>query len=190
MKRKESQNAKWIKTWWLVVFLAGILLAQLFGNWYATDNLLDAYHLTHFAGQGWDWKELFWSIVWTRGRFFFVLFLLCATSFRQILIKALPPVLLFLIGVYAGVCLYSQGILGIGIFFFSIFPHYAIYLVLFFMILHKKKPIQYSGKRYVFAEIASVFFLVLIFLAGCLIEAAAGNFLLRHYLLAFISAIS
>ncbi len=190
MKRKESQNAKRIRTWWLVVFLAGILLAQLLGSCYFTDNLLDAYHLNYFAGQKWNWKELFWSIVWTRGRFFFILFILCLTSFRQLLIKVLPPVLLFLIGIYAGACLYSQGILGAGIFFFSIFPHYAIYLVLLILILHKKKPIQYSGKRYVFAEIASVFFLILIFAAGCLIEAVAGSFLLRNYLLAFISAIS
>lgn len=190
MKRKESQKARCIKIWWLVVFLAGILLAQLLGSLYAADNLLDAYHLTHFAGQDWDWKELFWSIAWARGSFFFVLFLLCEASFRNLLIKMLPPVLLFLIGAYAGVCLYSQGIVGTGIFFFSIFPHYAIYLILFFWLLHKKKPIQYSGRRYVFAEIVSVFFFTLLFLAGCLIEATAGSFLLRHYLLAFISAIS
>ena len=61
MKRKESQNAKRIKTWWLVVFLAGILLAQLLGSCYSTDNLLDAYHLNYFAGQKWNWKELFWN---------------------------------------------------------------------------------------------------------------------------------
>jgi hypothetical protein len=59
-----------------------------------------------------------------------------------------------------------------------------------YLILHKKKPIQYSGKRYILTEIVSVFFLLALILAGCFLEATAGNYLLKQYLLLFIPAIS
>jgi hypothetical protein len=115
---------------------------------------------------------------------------MCQGACRRFLEKALPVLLVILLGLYAGVCLACQGTWGAGIFFFSVFPHGALYLFAIKLILHKKKPVQYSGTRYMFSEFASVFVIVALVVAGCLLEATAGSFLLKNYILAFISAIS
>ena len=190
MKIRACINSKNRKSWWIVLFLAGVLLAQLLGSTYLTETLLGADHLTNFAGQPLDPEELFFPILWKRGKLFFLIFLLCLTSFRRVVSKCLPVILLFVLGFYAGLCLACQGILGIGICFLSVFPHGVIYIFVLYLILHMKKPIQYSGKRYILTEFVSVLFVLLLFVAGCLLEATVGSFLLKHYLLAFISAIS
>lgn len=177
-------------TWYIVLFLLGILLAQLLGNSYLAENLLDTYHLENYAKLQIDTDKLFGVILWKRGKLFFFLFLLGLTSFRKVTNKLLPIFFLLAVGFYAGLCLACQGVFGVGIFFLSLFPHWICYGIDLYLMLHRKKPIQYSGKRYILTEIVSVLFMVLLLVAGCLLEATVGNFLLKGYLFAFISAIS
>jgi hypothetical protein len=190
MRIKSSHLSGTGKTWWIVIFLSGILLAQLCGETYMTDNPLSTYHLNNFVMQTPDRRELLVTILWERGKLFAVLSLLCVSACRRWMDKVVPVLLILALGLYGGVCLACQGFGGIGIFFFSIFPHGLVYLFAIYLILHKKKPVQYSGKRYVLTEIVSVFFILAMILAGCFLEATIGNFLLKHFLLTFIPAVS
>jgi hypothetical protein len=178
------------KTWGIVLFLAGILFALTVGDFDAADSLLGTANLRSLSVRAVDGRELFLTLLWERGRLFFLLLLLCQGTCRRFAEKAVPVLLVILLGLYAGVCLACQGIWGAGLFFFSVFPHGIVYLLALNMVLHKKKPVQYSGTRYMFTEVASVFVIIAIVAAGCLLEATAGSFLLKNYLLAFISAIS
>ena len=188
-KIRHKSSAK-MRYWWMVLFLLGIFLTQLFAAKIELNNILDDYHLRNYANADMDWVEVFGVILWSRGKIFLMLFLLSMTTLRSKLVKILPPLLMFVFGTYLGMCFVSQGLFGIGICLLSLFPHGAIYLILIYTVLHKKKPIQYSGKRYFFAELLSVFITICLFILGCLTEATVGNFLLKNYLLAFISAIS
>jgi hypothetical protein len=177
------------KTWWIVIFLSGILLAQLSGDAYMTDNPLSTYHLSNLVAQTQDQRELFVTILWERGKFFGLLSLLCASAFRRWMDKVVPVLLGLGLGIYSGVCLACQGFWGIGLFFCSMFPHGMVYLFVIYLILHKKKPVQYSGKRYMFTEIVSVLFIVIMILTGCCLETTVGSCLLKKYLQLLLGAV-
>jgi hypothetical protein len=190
MKMKASYMSGQQKMWWIVIFLSGILLALLFGEEYMTENPLSTYHLNNFVARTSDNTVQFAEILWERGKLFGILFLLCVSTRRRWMGKVIPAVLVFSLGIYGGICLACQGLAGIGIFFFSLLPQGPVYLFAVYLVLHKKKPIQYSGKRYILTEIVSVFFLLALILTGCFLEATVGNYLLKQYLLLFIGASS
>jgi hypothetical protein len=190
MKMKARCVSGQPKTWWIVIFLSGVLLALLFGEEYLTDNPLSTYHLNNFVARTSDNRAQFAAILWERGKLFGILFLLCVSTCRRWMDKVIPVLLVFSLGIYGGMCLACQGLVGIGLFFCSLLPQGPVYLFVIYLVLHKKKPIQYSGKRYILTEIVSVFFLLALILTGCFLEATAGNYLLKQYLLLFIGASS
>jgi hypothetical protein len=188
MRVKNGHMPAQRRNWGIVFFLSGILLALLSGDGYMADNPLSTYHLNNFVTQTSNPGELFITILWERGKLFFFLMLLCTGIGRRWMDKAAPVLLAVALGIYGGICLSCQGIWGVGIFLFTLFPHAGVYGFVLYLMLHKKKPIQYSGKRYILTEIVSVFVMLVLIAAGCLLEATAGSWLLRHYLMVFISA--
>jgi hypothetical protein len=178
------------RAWGTVLFLAGILLALVTADSDTAGSLLGTGYLRTFATQTIDRRELFLTLLWERGRLVVILLLLCTGVCRCWMDKVIPALLCLLLGMYGGICLACQGLWGIGLFFLSGFPHGFLYLPGLYLLLHRKKPVQYSGKRYLFTEIVSVFMIAALFLSGCMLEAFVSSYLLQHYLLAFISAIS
>lgn len=153
-------------------------------------GLLGDYQLRKYINSEQNFWELFETIIWERSKQFFVVFLLGTLAFRKWSIRLVPPILLLGLGAYAGLCISCQGFMGLGLFFLSLFPQLILYCLVIYVLLHKKKPIHYSGKRYILTEMVSVFLLFILILLGCFLEATVSNFLLKNYLLAFISAIS
>jgi hypothetical protein len=176
----------------LVLLLAGIFSAQLFGaEFLGTYGFLNEYYLKAFARANPDKLDLFWNILWERGKLFLVFALLAATPLRRWLRPFFLGIFSYLTGFYGAACLICQQLLGIGIFTLSLLPHGLLYAGALWFFLRLEPPALYCGKKYIFTYILAIVIVILLFLIGCILETAVSSPLLQNLLdHAFISAIS
>lgn len=166
-----------------ILLIAGIFGAQLFGTEFLrTYGFLNEYNLRAFARADLDKLNLFWNILWARGKLFLLLVILASTPARKWLLSGLEGILAFLIGFYGAACVICEGALGIGIFFLSLFPHGLLYGAAFFGFLHIERPVFYSKKKHVLSYILAIAIVLLLLVIGCILETGVGSVLLQRLL--------
>lgn len=118
----------------------------------------------------------FWNsflpIVIKRGKFFLLLLLLELTPMRKILFNLLLIAIGFAIGIYGTGCVWSLGAIGFGVFVCSVLPQWPLYLLGCYLFCSE---IEERWKRNAGC--------CLLFLAGTLIEASAGQWLIQKLLM-------
>jgi hypothetical protein len=169
----------------LILLLAGILTAQLFGaEFLGTYGFLNDYYLKAFARSNPDKLDLFWNILWERGKLFLFFALLAATPLRRWLRPLLLGLFFYFTGFYGAACLICQQLLGLGIFVLSLLPHGAFYAAAACFFLRLEPPGMYCGKKYIFSYILAIAIVMLLFLIGCILETAVSSPLLWKLLAA------
>ena len=116
--------------------------------------------------------DSFLPIVIKRGKFFLLLLLLELTPMRKILFNLLLIVIGFAIGIYGTGCVWSLGAIGFGVFVCSVLPQWPLYLLGCYLFCSE---IEERWKRNAGC--------CLLFLAGTLIEASAGQWLIQKLLM-------
>jgi hypothetical protein len=169
----------------LILLLAGILTAQLFGaEFLGTYGFLNDYYLKTFARSNPDKLDLFWNILWERGKLFLFLALLAATPLKRWLRLLLLGLFSYFTGIYGAACLICQQLRGLGIFVLSLFPHGLFYAGAAWLFLRLLPPGRFSGKKYVFSYLLANAIVLLLFLIGCILETAVSSPLLWKLLAA------
>lgn len=171
------------KKYWMIIcaFLSGVLLVELSGMQLKGTLSFDAYFWNHFVNQSVSWKDLFLLVLWNRVRLFAGIALIASTRLKELLRRVWAGILFFFAGCYSAICILHMGLAGVGVFVLSVFPQWFLYVLLMFLLLHKKKPVQYGGKRYVLTQIVTVFLFLMLLGIGCLLEATVSNQLLKWW---------
>lgn len=163
-----------------ILFAAGIFGAQLFGTEFLrTYGFLNEYHLQAFAQAELDRKDLFFNILWARGKLFLLLVLLASTPAKKWLLLLLEGLTAFLTGFYGAVCVICEGALGIGFFFLSLFPHGLLYGAAFFGFLRIERPLFYGKKKHMLSYLLANAVVLLLLAAGCMLETGVTGVLQR-----------
>ena len=62
---------------YIILFLGGIWIAQLIGkDYFATYGYLNSVHIERFVQEEMNYVDLFWNILWTRGKQFLIIWML------------------------------------------------------------------------------------------------------------------
>lgn len=164
----------------LLFLLGGILCAQLLGSeFFGNYGYLNEYQLQSFAYSKMDKMDLFWNVLWDRGKLFLVFVLICATSMRKLLPIVGKSLLGFLIGIFGTVCVMHLGAYGILFLLATLFPHWILYLAVLIMIYRFRPMYSHEGKRKNTRFFLQILLIWMLFLAGCVSETLIGTQLLQ-----------
>ena len=167
----------------ILLFLAGIFAAQLFGtDFLRTYGFLNEYHLRTFSSVKISKLDLFWNILWERGKIFLLIALLASTPIRRFLLPSLGCLLTFLTGFYGASCVICEGGWGMGLFLVSIFPHGLLYAAAVFGLLRTERPLFYINRKYRLSYLLAIGIMLLCLIIGCVLEAGVGSVLMQRLL--------
>lgn len=159
--------------------MAGILCAAFFGyEYFTTYGFLNEYHMKSFAGTEWDSSSLLANILWERGKFFSLVWILSYTPVKKILPLILRCGLFFTMGVFLAACVLNMGPAGFAFFFASWIPQGFLYLAALLLLLHMEPGHFYHQKNVKLKKAAYVSAVLVLILFGCVLEAVIGTKLL------------
>lgn len=172
----------------VILLLAGVFSAQLFGSeYFATYGFLNEYHLQSFSNVKLDWVALFWNVFWERGKLFLMIVILGMTPVKRALPLLFRAVFGYTVGLYGAACVMNMGAAGLGVLFFSVFPHGIFYLMVLYLFLRMEGKAHYKEHKHIFTTAFSIAVLLVLFLVGCLLETTIGTCLLQMYLRKIVS---
>lgn len=164
----------------LILFLAGVLSAQLFGSEFlATYGFLNEYHLQSFAVARIEKVDLLWNVLWERGKLFLLLTVLLFTPTRRAVPAITGGLLSATAGLYGAACVMLFGIRGVGLFFCSLFPQWIFYFLAGFFLFRLQRPVLNNTGKEKASYIFSVFLILILIVVGCIVEVTFGMGLLQ-----------
>lgn len=164
----------------IVFCVAGILCACFFGyEYFSTYGFLNEYHMQSFADAELNIPFLLGNIIWERGKFFLLVFLLACTPAKKITPLILRCAICFTAGIFLAACVLNMGVAGILFFLVSWLPHGLLYLLALILIFHVDSHRFYNRKNPSLKKIALYASIIVIVLVGCSLEAVLGTRLLR-----------
>ncbi len=170
--------------WICVLFLlGGILSAQLLGaDFFEACGYFSDGQLKSFAASSPDRMDLFWNILWKRGKLLLLTALLCATALKRLLPVAARLLASWLTGFFAAVCVLCMGIGGVLFLLAALFPHGICYAAAGIWMYRLHPMYGADGKRKSARLLLSVFGIWTLLLVGCISEALLGTCLLQGIL--------
>lgn len=170
----------------VILFLAGIASAQLFGTKFLTTyGFLNKYHMDAFATTEMDFMQMFWNILWERGKAFVVLIILGITPIRKYLPLLLKSILVYAFGLFLCACIMNMGIGGILIAIGSLFPQiipYILAILVIFYVEAKPQKVMHSKMNMISPILTYIMWgaiVVMLILIACLLESTIGVYLLQ-----------
>ena len=160
--------------------IAGILCTCLFGySYFTTYGFLNAYHMNAFASSQTDFVTLLGNIVWERGKLMLFLAILSLTALKPVMPLILRCLICFTCGIFLAACVMNMGWLGIVFFLVSWFPHGMFYIAGLVLLLHVDVHRFYNRRNPVVKKTAFYMGIIVLVLAGCMLEASVGTKLLK-----------
>ena len=159
----------------IIIFICGLLSADVCLKQIQDSSVfpgMDFYE--QYATSKMVFKDVFWSVLYERIKLFAVLIMLCFMPVKERLALILAPIFCFGWGFFLMSCIVELGIAGVVIGLASVIPHGILYGLGIGLILrtwgrryHIKKPIT--------RNIATGLFIVLLFVAACVVESLIGT---------------
>lgn len=167
----------------ILLFLLGIWVAQLIGKeYFATYGYLNSFHRERFVEEDLNLVDLFWNILWTRGKQFFLIWILQMSVCKRVLPLFLKALFVFLLGFFLAVCCMITGANGIWVVFATLFPHGICYFGALLGILDTRRMILPERRQKVKAVIMQSAICILLMMSGAILETVVGTRILRYVL--------
>lgn len=170
----------------VILFLAGIASAQLFGTKFLTTyGFLNQYHMDAFASADMDFMQVFWNILWERGKEFLIFVLLGITPIRKYLPLILKSILVYAFGLFLCACIMNMGIGGIAVAVCSLFPQIIPYVLAILLIFHmeeKPQKVMHNKANSISPILTYIMWgalIVMLILIACLLESTIGVYILQ-----------
>lgn len=167
---------------YILLFLAGMWIAQVIGREYFMEyGYLTPYHLRNFAEAEMDYVDLFWNLLWTRGKQFLGLWILQMTPCRRILPVLLKRLVVLIMGFFLMVCCMIVGSMGILILLVVLFPQGICYGIGIVGMLGGNRDFALREGKHG-AMLGKIGISILFMITGCILETILGTRLLRYIL--------
>lgn len=172
----------------LLFFLLGIFVAELLGDEFlVTYGFLSEYQLHSFGTADIDRMDLFWNILWERGKGLLVIALMNATQLHGFLPRAGECVIGFAMGFFAAVCVIQMGLCGILLALAAFFPHGILYLAAFVLLYHLRYAYTSEGRKRKTVFFLRILVIWIVFVLACLVETYIGTGLLQLFVRLYAS---
>lgn len=168
---------------WVILFLGGIWSAQLIGKeYFFTYGYFNPYHLKRFVASEIDYVDLFWNLLWTRGKQFVALWILRMTPWKRGLPMILKMLFIFLIGFILMVCCMTVGATGVMVLLAALFPHGICYFVAVIGLLGNDQSMSWDQAKRGISIARKIGLCTLFVVSGCILETIIGTRILRYVL--------
>lgn len=164
----------------IVLILLLFLIGGMVSAYIITEELsnqaiiLTAENYMAYAYAGIAFKELFWSLLYERGKMFLFLAMLSMTPFRTKILPILVGFFVFGFGFFFMTCILELGIAGVVVGVATIFPQMILYGIAIFIMYQKKQLRAYRQQERMTLQFASWFGILLLFVTGCILECMIG----------------
>lgn len=127
-----------------------------------------AYNETRF-------KDVFWSVLYERGKLLIGIILLMFTPLREKLSVILVSIFSFLFGFFCMSCILSLGMVGVVVAIFTVIPHGILYFIVILLLLQRRQTKRYIERNRRGKSLLTFVILIFIFVAGCVLETVVGT---------------
>ena len=159
-----------------IIFLCGLISADLcIEKLVDSQALLDIEMYEGYANANITFKDVFWNILYERIKLVLILGLLCFTPMKESVSVILVSVFSFAWGFFFMTSIAQLGMAGIVVGIASVLPHGVFYGAIFAILLFRKNKYGYYQKDRLTLGIASYIAILLLFLAGCVVESVMGT---------------
>uniref|UniRef100_UPI004056A6E5 hypothetical protein n=1 Tax=Agathobacter sp. TaxID=2021311 RepID=UPI004056A6E5 len=128
-----------------------------------------------YAYAGITFKEMFWKLLYERGKMLVVLGLISIFPFREKLLPFFACFFTYAYGFFFMSCLLQVGVVGIPITLSAVFPHGILYGIVIMLMFKRKELRSYQMKKRVGYEAGGIALFLLLFITGCIIECYVGT---------------
>lgn len=160
----------------IILFICGILSADICLKQIKESEVLIG--LTAFEQYSTAiilFKDLFWNLVYERGKLFAIVILLCFTPLKERLGFMMLPLFSFIWGFFLMSCIMELGVAGLVVGLASVLPHGILYGAAIWMISSGNKNRIYYRKSNPMMKAGTYLFIILLFVTGCIIESLIGT---------------
>lgn len=167
----------------IILFLGGIWIAQLIGkDYFATYGYLNSVHIERFVQEEMNYVDLFWNILWTRGKQFLMIWMLQMTACKRILPILLKLLFAFLLGFLLMVCCITVGPTGLLVVLATLFPHGICYFLAVWGLFGWQQTMRFEKRQRVKEIVIQIVICMLLIISGGILETVVGTRMLRYIL--------
>ena len=159
----------------LLLLIGGMISAYILTEELNNESVMitaESYMVYAYAGI--TFKELFWSLLYERGKLLLLLAIISITPLRNKGLPVLIGVFIFGFGFFFMSCILELGIAGVVVGLATIFPQMVLYGIAIFIMYQKRQLRTYRQQERITLQFASWFGILLLFVSGCILECMMG----------------
>lgn len=160
----------------IIIFICGVLSADICLEEIKESEVLvglDFYR--QYANTKLVFKDVFWTLLYERGKLFVGIILLCFTPIKERLGTILAPIFSFIWGFFMMSCIIELGVAGLVVGLASVFPHGIMYIGVIGLFIGYRRRYPYQYKNAFARSVGIYLFALLLFITACVIESLIGT---------------
>ena len=155
----------------IIIFICGILSADICLNQIKESEVIVGFAVfEQYATSRITFRDVFWNLIYERGKLFSIIILLCFTPLKERLGVILAPVFSFIWGFFLMSCIMELGVAGLVVGLASFFPHGILYAGSIGMLIGGRRRSYYQKKKLA-NDIGKYLFALLLCITACVIES-------------------
>lgn len=160
----------------LILFVCGMVSADLSITALKDQNIvMTLERFTTYAYNDMLFKDVFWGVLYERGKLLAILLLILFTPLREKLPMVLVCVFSFMWGYFLMSCIVSLGMVGIVVGITSVIPHGILYFIVFMLLSQRRQGKRYIQREQVGKSIVTYGLILVLFVTGCILETVMGT---------------
>ncbi len=160
----------------LILFICGIVSGDLcVEELESSQVLLDLEIYRSYANAKLDFRDVFWNVLYERGKLFFFMILLCFTPIKEKMIFVFICIFSFVWGFFFFSCLTELGMAGVVVGITAVLPQGLFYSGAIGLLLQGKTNYSYHQRDRMVRGTVNYILMVLLFITGCIVESLMGT---------------
>lgn len=161
---------------WLLLLICGMISADVLAMISDFENIvINAEEYRAYAYAKVEFKEMFWKLLYERGKMLGILALISLLPTREKLLPLLACFFTYGYGIFFMSCLMEIGIAGILISLSALIPHGILYGIAIVLMFRRRELRTYQMNQKFGYEAGTVAIILLLFVTGTVIECFIGT---------------
>mgnify|MGYP003308087247 FL=1 len=139
------------------------------------DIVIGAKEYKAYAYSEVTFKEMFWKLLYARGKMLAMLALVSILPIREKILPLIGCLFTYGYGFFFMSCLMEMGIAGIPISLSAIFPHGILYGIAIMLMFKRRELRSYHMNKRIGYQAGGTVMILLLSVAGCIIECFIGT---------------
>lgn len=173
---KNGDNMKKSVFLLLLLLICGMVSADVLATMSDFENIvIGAKEYRAYAYSEVAFKEMFWKLLYARGKMLVMLALISILPIREKILPFIAYLFTYGYGFFFMSCLMEMGIAGIPISLSAILPHGILYGIGISLMFRRRELRSYQMNKRIGYQAGGAVMIVLLFITGCIIECFIGT---------------